>query len=228
MITRFNDFARATLTLTLKDLRTELRTRRLIGSMGLFALMAVLVFYFGLQAGRSVLVTVLPAILWAIIVFASTLGLSRTLSAEKEAGSLDALLLAPIPRAALFYGKFLATWLYSLIVALIVCALLSLLFNIVLFAPGLLIVLLLGTAGFSTTGTLIGAIAVNADGRETALPILLLPVALPIIIAATRATADIVAGLPPSDWLAWLPPLVGVDVIFLVLALFLFDVIVEE
>ncbi len=140
--------------------------------------MAVLVFYFGLQAGRSVLVAVLPAVLWAIIVFASTLGLSRTLSAEKEAGSLDALLLAPVPRATLFYGKFLATWLYSLIVALIVCALLSLLFNIGLFDPACCSYCCSGTAGFSATGTLIGAIAVNADGRETALPILLLPVAL--------------------------------------------------
>lgn len=218
----------AIFTIVWKDLRAELRSRRLVSAVGLFALIAVLIFYFTLEGRRDVLLGALPSILWVIIVFAGTLGLSRSLAAEHERGTLDALLLAPIPRAALFYAKFIGNWLFTVMVALIASAMLSLLFNIWLFIPSLWLVMLLGTIGFAAVGTLTGSIAIYADGRETTLPILVLPIALPIIISAVRATTDILNGLPWEDWSVWLPALVSVDGIFLLLAFVLFDFIVEE
>lgn len=219
---------KAVFTIVWKDLRAELRSRRLISAVGLFALIAVLVFYFTLEGRRDILLGALPSILWVIIVFAGILGLSRSLSAEHERGTLDALLLAPIPRAALFYGKFIGNWLFTLLVAVIVSAALSLLFNLWLFTPSLWLVILLGTVGFAAVGTLTGSIAIYADGRETTLPILVLPIALPVIISSVRATTDILNGLPFEDWSVWLPALVSVDLIFLGLAFILFDFIVEE
>lgn len=211
-----------------KDLRAELRSRRLISAVGLFALLAVLVFYFTLEGRRDILTGAVPSILWVIIVFAGILGLTRSLAAEHERGTLDALLIAPIPRAALFYGKFIGNWLFTLLVALIVAAALTLLFNVWLFDPALWLVLFLGTLGFAAVGTLTGSLAIYADGRETTLPILVLPIALPVLISSVRATTDILNGLPFADWSVWLPSLISVDVIFLLLAFVLFDFIVEE
>jgi heme exporter protein B len=221
-------FWRAVVGIAQKDIQAELRNRRLISSMGLFALMAVLVFYFTLESRRDVLKAVLPSIVWVIIVFAGTQGLSRSLAAERDSGSLDALLLAPIPRAALFYGKFLGTLLYALLVAVVVAAVASLLFNISLFVPALWLVIVLGTVGFAAVGTLLGCIAIYSDGRETTLPILILPVVLPIIISAVRASTDILNELPFQDWSVWIPSLISVDLIFLALAFVLFDFVVEE
>ncbi len=211
-----------------KDLRAEFRSRQLISAMALFAILAVLVFYFTLESNREARIAALPSILWVIVVFAGTLGLNRSLAAEQDSGSLDALLLAPIPRAVLFYGKLIGTWLFTLLVALVSTLLLSLLFNVGLFMPELWVVIVLGTLGFAAVGTLLGSIAVQASGRETTLPILVLPVALPIIIASVHATADLLAGLPVSDWVVWLELLASVDLIFLLLAFVLFDFVVEE
>lgn len=218
----------AILTIALKDIRAEFRSRRLVSAIGLFAFLAVLIFYFTLDGRRDVLLGALPSVLWVIVVFAGTLGLNRSLSAERDSGSLDALLLAPIPRAALFYGKFIGTWLFTLIVTLIVSAALSVLFNIWLFSPALLLIVLLGTVGFAAVGTLTGSMAIYADGRETTFPILIVPIALPIVISAVRATADILNDLPFQDWSANLMPLIAVDLIFLGLAAVLFGFVVEE
>jgi len=181
-----------------------------------------------LDAQREAQLLALPSILWVIVVFAGTLGLNRSLAAEHDSGSLDALLLAPIPRASLFYGKLIGTWLFTLIVAIVAMFMLSLLFNAALFLPQFWLVLLLGTIGFATIGTLLGSIAVQASGRETTLPILIVPVTLPIVMSAVRATTAILSNAPLVDWLPWLITLASIDALFLALAFVLFDFIVEE
>lgn len=228
----FNQSVRAFLSavaaIAWKDLRAEFRSRQLVSAMALFALMTVMIFYFTLDGQRAAQIAALPAIVWAIIVFAGTLGLSRSLSAEHDSGSLDALLLAPIPRPALFYGKLIGIWLFELITAGVVALALSILFNANLLLPALWLVFAVGTIGFAAVGTLLGSMAVYATGRETTLPILILPIALPVIIAAVNATTSILADRSPDDWLPWLAVLASLDAIFLALAFVLFDVIVEE
>ena len=225
---RTTPLIRAILTIAGKDLRAELRSRQLIGAMGLFALLATMVFYFTLESRADVRLAALPAVLWVTIVFAGTLGLNRSLAQEHDRGSLDGLLLAPIDRVALFYGKLIGTWLFSLVVAAIVTVALSILFNVGLFMPSWWGIIVLGTVGFATVGTLIGSMAVHARGRETTFPILILPVALPIIMASVNASNAILAGLPLSDWAAWPVMLASSDVIFLALASMLFEFVIEE
>ena len=218
----------ATAAIAWKDLRAEFRNRQVISAMGLFALIAALIFYFTLDGERAAQIAALPAILWVIVTFAGTLGLSRSLAAERETGTLDALLLTPIPRAALFYGKLISAWLFTLIVAAVASFVLSIVFNADLFDPGLVLVWIVGTLGFATIGTLLGSIAVQGGGRETTLPILILPIALPLIIAAVHATSDILGRSTIDDWRSWLGAIASIDVLYLVLGFFLFDVIVEE
>jgi heme exporter protein B len=221
-------FLRAVIAIAGKDLRAELRSRQMISAISLFAVLATMVFFYTLEGNRDVQRLALPAVTWVITVFAGTLGLSRSLSQEQDRGSLDALLLAPIDRVALFYGKLIGTVLFSLLVAAIVSLVLSVLFNVGLDVPAWALIVLLGTLGFSTVGTLLGSMAIHTRGRETTLPILILPVALPIIIAAVNASNALLADLPFSDWSVWLLVLVSLDVIFLALAFVLFDIIVEE
>lgn len=222
-------FFRAILTIAAKDLRAELRSRQLISAMGLFALLATMVFYFTLESRADVRISALPAVVWVIVVFAGTLGISRNLSQEHDRGTLDALLLAPIDRAALFYGKLIGTWLFSIIVALIVSVALVFFFNAdLLLRVGWWLIILLGTLGISSVGTLLGSMAIHSRGRETTLPILVLPVALPILMAAVTASNLILADRPFEDWAIWPLVLASLDAIMLAAALILFDFIVEE
>jgi len=215
-------------TIALKDLRIEIRGRELVTSMMLFAAIAVLIFSFALELDQNVQKESAGGILWVTIAFAGTLGLGRSLAAEKDKGNLDALLIAPIARSAIFYGKLIGNLLFTTTVGILLVFLLTILFNVNLFVPSLWIVIVLGCLGFATTGTLVASMSVHARARETLLPILLLPIILPIIISATRASIAIITELKQEDWLPWIQLLILIDGIFLVLAFFLFDFIVEE
>jgi heme exporter protein B len=221
-------FLQAVLAIAAKDLRAELRSRQLVSAMALFGLMATAVFYFTLQDRTDLRVAVLPAVVWVTIVFAGTLGLNRNLAQEYDRGSFDGLLLAPIDRATLFYGKLIGAWLFSLVVAVVVSFALTILFNVTLLMPAWWLIIVLGTVGFSAVGTMLASMAVQGRGRETTLPIIILPVALPIIMAAVSASNAILAELPLSDWAIWLTMLASADIIFLVAPMFLFQFVVEE
>lgn len=211
-----------------KDLRAEIRGRELVTSMMLFSAIAVLIFSFALELDQSLQKESVGGVLWVTIAFAGTLGLGRSLAAEKDKGNLDALLIAPIARSAIFYGKLIGNLLFTTAVGFLLVFLLTVLFNVNLFLPTLWAVIILGCLGFSTTGTLVASMSVHARARETLLPILLLPIILPIIISATRASIAIITELKQEDWLPWIQLLIFIDVIFLALAFFLFDFVVEE
>ncbi len=221
-------FFKAIRSIALKDLRTELRNRQLIGAMGLFGLLTAMVFYYGLQGRRDVQVAVLPAVLWVTVIFAGTQGIGRSLGQEHDRGTLDGLLLAPIERAALFYGKLISGWLFALVVATVISLALNFLFNTNLLRLDWWVVILLGSLGFAAIGTLLGSMAVHARGRETTLPIIILPISLPIIIAGVNACSSILENDPLPEWGVYLVALFAYDVIFLTLALVVFDFIVEE
>ncbi len=211
-----------------KDIAAEMRSRELLGSMLVFAFLVILIFNFALELDLRVRQTVTSGVLWVTFAFAGTLGLNRSMAIEKDRGCLDGLLLAPVDRSALYFGKVLSNLLFMLIVAAIILPLYSLLYNVNLFQPGLIVVILLGSIGYVVVGTLLAAMAVQARTRDILLPILLFPVILPVLVAAVRATTGILQGLPLEDYQAWLNLLIAYDVIFLGVAIVSFDYVVEE
>lgn len=221
-------FIQAVLAILRKDLRTELRSRELVSSMGLFALLSILIFSFALELDRVARQEAISGVLWVTVVFASILGLNRSLAMERDQGNLDAMLLAPINRAAIFLGKLVGNYLFALAVGLLLLPVMTILFNMPLIQPWLLLVLLLGTLGFSTIGTLLATMTVQTRARESLLPIVMLPVALPVLLASVRASTNILTNAPVDDWIAWPQILVVVDMIYLVLCFLLFEFVIEE
>jgi heme exporter protein B len=160
--------------------------------------------------------------------FAGTLGLTRSMAMEKDRGCLDGLLLAPVDRSAIYFGKSLGNLVFMLLVALIVLPVYSILYNINLFIPGLLVVILLGSIGYVAVGTLLSSMAVQARTRDMLLPILLFPVVIPILIAAVKGSSAFIAGFEMSEIWPYLNLLIVYDVVFIAVAFMVFDYVVEE
>ncbi|OGO71234.1 MAG: cytochrome C biogenesis protein [Chloroflexi bacterium RBG_19FT_COMBO_62_14] len=211
-----------------KDLAAELRSRELLGGMLVFALLVILIFNFALELDVRTRQTVTSGVLWATFAFAGTLGLNRSMAIEKDRGCLDGLLLAPVDRSALYFGKMLGNLTFMLIVEAIVLPTYSVLYNTNLFNPGLVLVILLGSIGYVVVGTLLSAMAVQARTRDVLLPILLFPVILPVLIAAVKASNGYLQGLEAADILPWLNLLIVFDVIFTAAAFMVFEYVVDE
>ena len=213
-----------------KDLSAELRSRELLSAMLIFALLVILIFNFALDLDPATRrqSTITSGVLWVIFVFAGTLGLNRSMAIEKDRGCLDGLLLAPVDRSAIYFGKALGNLVFMLMVELIVLPIYFLLYNVNLFNPGLLLVILLGSIGYVAVGTLLAAMAVQARTRDILLPILLFPVVLPVILAAVKASTGFLDGSEMELIRPWLNLLLVYDIIFSAVAFMVFDYVVEE
>jgi heme exporter protein B len=223
-------FLRAMGAVVWKDLAAELRSRELISAMLVFALLVILIFNFALDLDPATRreATITSGVLWVIFVFAGTLGLNRSMAVEKDRGCMDGLLLAPVDRSAIYFGKALGNLVFMLMVEIIVLPIYSVLYNVNLFNPGLLLVILLGSIGYVAVGTLLAAMAVQARTRDILLPILLFPVVLPVILAAVKASTGFLDGLEMDQIRPWLNLLVAYDIIFSAVAFMVFDYVVEE
>jgi heme exporter protein B len=211
-----------------KDLAAELRSRELLSAMLVFAMLVILVFNFALELDARERANVTAGVLWVTFTFAGTLGLNRSMAIEKDRGCLDGLLLAPVDRTAIYFGKTFGNLVFMLIVEAIVLPLYSVLYNVNLFEPGLLLVILLGSIGYVTVGTLLASMAVQARTRDILLPILLFPVVIPVVVAAVKASGGFLNGLDMVDIWPWLNLLIVYDVIFLAVSFMVFEFVVEE
>jgi heme exporter protein B len=211
-----------------KDLRAELRSRELVSAMLVFAILVILIFNFALELDAQARATVTSGVLWVTFTFAGTLGLNRSMAIEKDRGCLDGLLLAPVDRTAIYFGKAIGNLVFMLLVAAIVLPLYSVLYNANLFIPGLLLVIVLGSIGYVAVGTLLASMAVQARTRDMLLPILLFPVVIPLVVAAVKGCSGYLQALPMDEISPWLNLLVVYDVIFTAVAFMVFDYVVEE
>lgn len=227
-VKRLRSYLRALGAVVWKDLAAELRSRELIGAMLVFSLLVILIFNFALELDLRTRGTITSGVLWVTFAFAGTLGLNRSMAIEKDRGCLDGLLLAPVDRSAIYFGKTLGNLAFMLIVEAIVLPVYSILYNVNLFDPRLLIVILLGSVGYVTVGTLLSSMAVQARTRDILLPILLFPVLLPVLIAAVKASTGILQNFEWQEIRTWLNLLLVYDVIFIAVALMVFDFVVEE
>ncbi len=211
-----------------KDLAAELRSRELLSAMLVFALLVILIFNFAIELEPKLRTTITPGVLWVTFAFAGTLGLNRSMAVEKDRGCLDGLLLAPVDRTAIYFGKAISNLVFILIVALIVLPVYSILYNINLFVPGLILVVLLGSIGYVAVGTLLSSMAVQTRTRDVLLPVLLFPVIVPVLLAAVKASGGFLQNLSMDEIRPWLNILIAYDVIFTAVAFMVFDFVVEE
>ena len=211
-----------------KDLAAEFRSRELLSGMLVFALLVILVFNFALELDFSARQAVTSGVLWVTFAFAGTLGLNRSMAVEKDRNCLDGLLLAPVDRSAIYFGKALSNLAFMLVVEAIVLPVYSVLYGTSLFNAGLIGVILLGSVGYVAVGTLLAAMAVQARTRDVLLPILLFPVVLPVLVSAVKASSGFLQGAAMGDILPWINLLIVYDVIFIAVAFMVFDFVVEE
>jgi heme exporter protein B len=213
-----------------KDLRTELRTLQSLPAMALFAVTTFVIFRFGLD--RTQLSGSLAAgVLWATLLFAAVLGINRLFVAERQEGGFDAIRLAPIDRTALFAAKAAALVVYLVVLEAIVVPVFALFFlDSAAAIPPLLAVLVLADVGLAATGTLISSMAVNSRARDLLGPLVLLPLVVPLMIAATGASRHLLeAGGPAYDRFGtWLAVLGLYDLIFLLVGYAVFDFLLED
>ena len=221
-------FLQATLAVVWKDLAAELRSRELFSAMLVFSLLVIVIFNFALELDIKTRQSVTAGVLWVTFAFAGTLGLNRSMAIEKDRGCLDGLLLAPVDRSAIYFGKVISNLAFMLIVEAIVIPVYSFLYDINLFNPGLLLVILLGSIGYTVVGTLLASMAVQARTRDVLLPILLFPVAIPVLIAAVKASGGFLTGDDFANILPWINLLIVYDAIFTAVAFMVFDYVVEE
>jgi len=227
-VNSLNNYLKAVLAIARKDLAAEIRSRELISAMLVFSLLVVLIFNFALELDKSARENVAAGVLWVTFTFAGTLGLNRTFAAEKDRGSLDGLLLAPVDRTAIYFGKLISTLVFMLLVEAVVLPVFSVLYGISLFNFLLFGVILLGTFGYGGVGTLLACMAAQTRTRDVMLPILLFPVTVPVMLGAVRASTGILANAEWGDIAMWINILVVYDVIFVAVAVMVFDYLIEE
>lgn len=223
-------FLRKVWAIVRKDVITELRTKEMLSSMFVFALLVIVIFNFAFDPGMENIVEVAPGILWVAFTFAGVLGLNRSFILEKEKECMQGLLLAPIDRGAIYLGKMMGNVLFMFVVEAITLPFFAIFFNFSIFhlLPQLALIIVLSTIGFASVGTVFSAMSVSTKTREVMLPILLFPIVVPVIIAAVKSTGEILDGKSLSDIAAWLKLLGAFDVIFLVVSFLTFEYVIEE
>jgi heme exporter protein B len=210
-------------TIVWKDLLVEWRSKEMLSAIVVFALLMVVIFSFSFDLRVAEPGWVAPGVLWVTFTFAGTLELNRALASEMEEGRVDGLLLAPMDRSAIYFGKFAGNLLFMFLSEALLLPLFAAVLDLNLFQPLLLLAVVLGTTGFAAVGTLLSAMAASTRAREVMLPVLLFPVILPVVLASVRLTAGALDGLPVADLAGWLRLLVGFDIIFLVISYLTFE-----
>jgi heme exporter protein B len=221
----------AVVALLRKDFRVELRTFESVPAMSLFAVTTFVLFHFGLGVD-AVDGDLAAGVLWVTLLFAGVLGLNRLFVAEQEQGGFDGFLLAPVDRTSLFVAKAIGLFCFLCVVELVALPA----FAVLLLGPspwdalpGLLVVLVLGNAGIAVVGTLVAGIAVRTRARDLVGPLITLPLLVPVILAASEATAPLLAAegaeALPGRWLA----ILGIyDLVFGLVAYGVFDFLLED
>lgn len=213
-----------------KDLAVELRTRSAFLSVVVFALLGLVTFFFAWDPTAVTAMDLAPGVLWMTFTFAGLLGLHRSFGAEMQDRAIDALLVAPVEREAIYLGKFLANTIFVTAVLLIALPALALFYNLPLERTAVALgpVALLAAIGLVAVGTLFSAMAVNTRLAELLLPMLSLPFFVPIVMASAQASTRLLAGRPAAEALPWIKLLVAFDIVFVVASTLAYPYTVEE
>jgi heme exporter protein CcmB len=225
------NFLRVAWLVTLKDLTIEMRSREILYTTTFFAASIVLVFAFSFVKDGRAFEDAAAGILWIAIAFSGTLALGRAFERERVNQTLQALMLAPSDRPAIYVGKLAGIVVLMSLVQAVLVPMVGLMFQAPLLEHPLLLALLLaaGTIGYAAVGTLFAAMLVRARSRDVLLPILLYPITIPVIIAGVRGTAVLFSeDASLAVVRAWLAMLAFFDVVFVTLSLWTFEAVMTE
>ena len=214
--------------ITLKDMISEFRAREIIVSVLVFTLLVIIIFNFAFGTTREVMDLTAPGMLWVTFAFAGVLALNRSFIMEKEEGCIEGLVVAPVSREIIYTGKMLSSLFFMLIIEVVALPIFAFLFNLAVLTPEIIVTTLLATIGFVACGTLFSALAVKTRARELVLPILFLPVVVPVIISAVKASSLALAGESWAAMASWLQIIIAFDIVFLVISIWIFDFVIEE
>ncbi len=222
------NYWKAVFAIAKKDVISELRNREIISSVLLFAVLTLIIFHFAFTADQKTILSLAPGMLWVAFAFSGVLSINRAFISEKEDNCMEGLLASPVSRDAIFLGKAIGSIVFMLIIEIVVFPVFTLLYNVSVINPIVILVTLLATIGFVSIGILFSALAVNTRAREMVLPILFLPTVVPLIIAAVSATSVILDGGKFSEITQYMMIIVAFDIIFVTVPFILFRYIVEE
>jgi heme exporter protein B len=213
-----------------KDLAIEFRTRSAFMSAALLSLLAIVIFFFTWDATAVTPIDIAPGVMWVTFTFSGILGLHRSFGVEAQERAMDALLVAPVPREAIFLGKALANLVFVIGVQLVAIPAVALFYNLPIGETWLALtgVMLLASVGLVCIGTLFAGITANTRMAELLLPVLALPFFVPIVLPAAQSTAQLLAGRPLSDALSWLRILLAFDLVFLYACTLAFPFTLED
>jgi heme exporter protein B len=221
-------FFRLAFVVMVKDLRAEFRTKEAINASLAFALVILVLFSFAFDLENDTTKALSGGLLWIVFAFAGTLVINRSFARELPNDCLDALIAAPIPGAALFLGKALANYVLVFAMELVALVIFGVFYNVrwTVRLPELMMVVALGTWALTVIGTVFSALTVNIRLREVMLPMLTYPILMPALMAAMQLTVPLISGNPiPPDMIRWLRMLIGFDVIYTAVSLYLVETV---
>ena len=221
--------ARATLAIAKKDLAIELRTREITVSTGFFAVLIAAITSLSFFVDDALSRNVAPGVLYVAVAFSAVLAISRSWGREREQDAMRALLVAPIPRLAIYLGKAISTLAFLVVVEAILLPLVGLLYHVDFgdVLAELVGILLLATLGIVLAGTLFGAMTVKTSARDLMLSVVLFPLITPVLLGAVVATRELL-GHNEAEVIAWIKILLAYDVVVGLAASVMFDPLVSE
>lgn len=213
-----------------KDLLLELRRRERLAAMGAFAVLVAVLFHYAIDRAFVHPREIAGGLIWLTVVFSGLLGVGRTFSAEEPEGTLEGLLVSPVPRDAVYLGKVVANFILVAVVVLLVVGVFALFFEVGTGGngPALAGVLGLGTLGFVALATLFSAITSGTRMGESLLPVLVFPLILPVVVFGVTGTNRLLAGVSAGEVAGNLRLLGGFALLALLAGAFLFRFIVED
>jgi heme exporter protein B len=210
-----------------KDLLVELRGREFLGAMVVFALITIVTLNFAFDLTAEDREASGAGGLWIAFLFSGMLGLGRSIAVERDRGTIEGLTLCPVDAGTIFLGKFISNLLFIIIVQAVSLPVFAAIYDLPALRPTVLALAVLGAIGFSGLGTLFSAVASSSNSREILMPLLLFPLAIPVVIATVRATTLVFQGQMGDAW-PWFNLLAAFDVIFVTLSYVVFDLVLED
>jgi len=216
--------------IAVKDIAIEWRTKTAFASGLVFAVLVLAVLFFSRDPTAVSSQDIAPGALWVTFTFAAMLGLNRAFLLEREMHGLDGILLTPVPRSAIFWGKFGANLVFVGTIEAISVPLFVLFYDVPIWLrfPELVLVIAMATIAFVAVGTLLSAMVVRTRYAELMLPLLLLPFLVPPLVGGVQLTARLLEGRPLSDLGGWLKLIGAFDIAFVTLSALLFQVVLDE